>query len=81
MCARVERLYLRSAKDRTRHLLSLEGRGPHCELEVQDSRKDLPNNLGLTRESLYRSLAVMARDGLVERQGTRLRLARNGLTV
>ena len=79
--ARVERLSLRSAKERIRHLLLSEGRGPHCELEVDGSLKDLARKLGLTHESLYRTLAAMQREGLIERHGLRLSLTHQPPTV
>ena len=75
--ARVERLSLRSAEDRIRHLLLTEGRGPRCELEVAGTLKDLARRLGLTHESLYRTMARMQQDGVIDRQGTQLSLARD----
>ncbi len=76
--ARVERLSLRSAEERIRHLLLSEGRGPRCELEIAGSLKELARRLGLTHESLYRTLARMQKDGLIDREGLRLRLAKDG---
>jgi CRP-like cAMP-binding protein len=73
--ARIERLSLRSAEERVRHLLLSEGRGPRCELEIAGSLKELARRLGLTHESLYRTLARMQKDGLIDREGLRLRLA------
>lgn len=72
--ARVERLSLRSAQDRVRHLLLSEGRGPQCELALDGSLKDLARRLGLSHESLYRTLAAMERAGQLERQDGLLRL-------
>ena len=76
--ARVERLSLRSAEDRIRHLLLSEGRGARCELEITGSLKDLARRLGLTHESLYRTLARMQKDGVIDRQGSQLRLTKDG---
>ena len=73
--ARIERLSLRSAEERIRHLLLSEGRGPRCELEIAGSLKELARRLGLTHESLYRTLARMQKDGFIDREGLRLRLA------
>jgi CRP-like cAMP-binding protein len=73
---RVERLSLKSASERVRHLLVSEGRGPRCELKVQGTLKDLARTLGLTHEALYRTLATMEREGAIEREGMVLRLAR-----
>jgi CRP-like cAMP-binding protein len=64
---RVERLSLKSARDRVTHLLVSEGRGPKCELVLESTLKDLARNLGLTHEVLYRTLAAMEREGLIER--------------
>lgn len=75
--ARIERLSLRSAEERVRHLLLSEGRGPRCELEIAGSVKELARRLGLTHESLYRTLARMQKDGLLDRDGLRLRLAKD----
>lgn len=75
--ARIERLSLRSAEERIRHLLLSEGRGSRCELEITGSLKDLARRLGLTHESLYRTLARMEKGGSLEREGTRLRLAKD----
>lgn len=71
---RVERLSLKNASERVWHLLYSEGRGARCEVTVQGTLKDLARELGLTHETLYRTLATMARDGLIERQGSTLRL-------
>jgi CRP/FNR family transcriptional regulator, dissimilatory nitrate respiration regulator len=75
--ARIERLSLRSAEERVRHLLLSEGRGPRCELEITGSLKELARRLGLTHESLYRTLARMQKDRLIDREGLRLRLAKD----
>lgn len=73
---RVERLSLKSATERVRHLLVSEGRGPQCEITVEGTLKDLARSLGLTHETLYRTLATMERERVIERDGTVLRLAR-----
>lgn len=76
--ARIERLSVRSAEERIRHLLLSEGRGPRCELEVAGTLKDLARQLGLTHESLYRTLARMQNEGVIDRQGLRLSLTPEG---
>jgi CRP-like cAMP-binding protein len=73
--SRVERLSLKSAAERVRHLLASEGRGPRCEFVLDGTIKDLARNLGLTHEALYRTLAAMEREGAIERQDMVLRLA------
>lgn len=75
--ARIERLSLRSAEERIRHLLLSEGRGSRCQLEITGSLKDLARRLGLTHESLYRTLARMEKGGSLEREGSRIRLAKD----
>lgn len=71
---RVERLSLKSASERVRHLLVSEGRGPRREVKVQGTLKDLARSLGLTHEALYRTLATLEREGVIERDGMVLRL-------
>jgi CRP-like cAMP-binding protein len=73
---RVERLSLKSAAERVRHLLVSEGRGAQCEVVLRGTLKDLARNLGLTHEVLYRTLAAMEREGVIERGDGVLRLAR-----
>lgn len=74
--SRVERLSLRSAAERVRHLLVSEGRGPRHEVVVEGTLKDLARRLGLSHEALYRTLATLEREGVVEREGPVLRLLR-----
>jgi CRP-like cAMP-binding protein len=71
---RVERLSLKSAEERIRHLLLSEGRGPQCEVALDGNLKDLARTLGITHEVLYRTLARMERDGTIERGDALLRL-------
>lgn len=65
--ARVERLCLKSAQERVRHLLLTEGTGPRCRYELPGTLKDLAASLGLTHEALYRTLADMQRRGQIAR--------------
>ena len=73
---RFERLSLKSAAERVRHLLVSEGHGPHCEVTLDGTLKDLARNLGLTHEALYRTLAAMEKGGVIERRNSVLRLLR-----
>jgi CRP/FNR family transcriptional regulator, dissimilatory nitrate respiration regulator len=73
--ARVERLALKSAAERVLHYLHTEGKGPRSEVALDGSLKDLARELGLTHESLYRTLAGLERDGIVVRSAHRLGLA------
>lgn len=72
--ARVERLCLKAASERVRHLLLTEGSGPSRAYTLRGSVKDLAVELGLTHEALYRTLAAMQRAGSIERDGQMLRL-------
>jgi CRP-like cAMP-binding protein len=74
--SRVERLSLKSAAERVRHLLVSEGRGPRCEIVLRGTVKDLARQLGLTHEVLYRTLAAMEREGVIERDEGVLRLTK-----
>ena len=72
--ARLERLALKSAAERVLHYLHTDGTGPRCEVALAGSVKDLAKELGLTHESLYRTLARLEQDGVVVRNDHRLRL-------
>ncbi|MCW5636191.1 MAG: Crp/Fnr family transcriptional regulator [Rubrivivax sp.] len=72
---RVERLCLRSAQERLRHLLLTEGTGPRGSYRLRGTLKDLAAELGITHEALYRTVAAMVRDGVLVRDGTGLSLA------
>ncbi len=72
--ARLERLALKSAAERVLHYLHTDGKGPRCEVALVGSVKDLARELGLTHESLYRTLARLEQDGVVVRRDHRLGL-------
>ena len=74
--SRIERLSLKSAAERVRHLLVSEGRGSRSEVVLRGTLKDLARQLGLTHEVLYRTLASMEREGVIERQAGVLRFAK-----
>ncbi|MEZ5739403.1 MAG: Crp/Fnr family transcriptional regulator [Burkholderiaceae bacterium] len=71
---RLERLSLKSAADRVRHLLVSEGQAGRFEVTVPGTLKDLARSLGLTHEALYRTLARMTREGMITREGSTIRL-------
>lgn len=73
---RVERLCLKGARERVRHLLLTEGTGAAHRYTLHGSIKDLAVDLGLTHEALYRTLAAMERDNLVLRDDGSLALVR-----
>lgn len=74
--ARVERLCLKGARERVRHLLLTEGRGARHAYTLRGTLKELAAELGLTHEALYRTLAAMEREGLLEREGRTILLPR-----
>lgn len=74
--ARVERLSLKGAAERVRHLLLTEGKGAGHRYALRGSVKDLAAELGLTHEALYRTLAAMEREGVVARNGSTIALMR-----
>lgn len=73
---RVERLSLKGAAERVLHLLVSEGKGAHGEVVLPGTLKDLARDLGLSHEVLYRTLATLEREGVIERRGTTLRLTK-----
>jgi CRP-like cAMP-binding protein len=72
--ARVERLSIKGAAARVRHLLLTEGQGAGHRYTLRGSIKDLAAELGLTHEALYRTLAAMEREGVVERSASTIAL-------
>lgn len=60
--ASIERLNLKSAAARVRHLLMTEGE-PSGQLHLQGTLSELAEILGLTRETLYRTLSKMKKAG------------------
>lgn len=74
--ARVERLSIRSAAGRVRHLLVAEGRGKAPTYTLPGTVRELAGQLGLTHEALYRTLAEMQRSGIIERTDQAITLLR-----
>lgn len=72
--ARLERLSLKSARERVLHLLQTEGRGTACRYRPAGTLKDLAGDLGLTHEALYRTLAALVAEGRLRRDGPELSL-------
>ena len=70
--ARLERLALKSSAERVLHYLHTEGKGPRCEVVLAGTVKDLAQELGLTHENLYRTLARLEQERVVGRDGNRL---------
>ena len=72
---RVERLCLKGARERVRHLLLTEGSGATHRYAMPGTAKDLAIDLGLTHEALYRTLASMEQEGLIVRDAGAIFLA------
>ncbi len=68
-----ERLHLRSAAERVLHAIETEGSDGVFELPA--TRRDWADELGLTPESLYRTLAALQHRGLLRIHGATLELA------
>lgn len=64
--ASVERLSIKSAAERIKHYILTEGES-WGELQLKGSLSDLSDMLGLSRESLYRTLSKMEKSGELER--------------
>jgi CRP/FNR family transcriptional regulator, dissimilatory nitrate respiration regulator len=63
--ARLERLAIKSAAERVLHYIQVEGTGPHSVVRLAGTVKDLAQELGLTHEALYRTLARLKRDRVI----------------
>jgi CRP-like cAMP-binding protein len=75
--ARLEMKNIRSARDRVLRHLSLLSSG-HT-VRIDGTLKELAAVLGLTHESLYRTMADLERDGLIKRNGRVIKIASAGL--
>ena len=71
--ASVERLNIKSARERIRHYVMTEGE-PWGELHLKGTMTDWSEVLGLTRETLYRTLSDMEKQGELERIDSLIRL-------
>jgi CRP-like cAMP-binding protein len=65
---------IHSARDRIRHYLALNAGADGRTVVVRGTLKDLANELGLTHEALYRTLADMAAAGEIERRKGKIML-------
>lgn len=69
--ARIERMALKTVRERLQHLILAEGTEDGYELP--GTRMDLAAELGVTPEAVYRTLAALQDDGSLTVIGTRLR--------
>jgi CRP/FNR family transcriptional regulator, dissimilatory nitrate respiration regulator len=74
--AQLETRNIRSARERVLHHLSLLASEAGDIVRIEGTLKDLAAVLGLAHEALYRALAELERDGLIQRQGSVVRLKR-----
>jgi CRP-like cAMP-binding protein len=73
---RLELMKIRSAKERLLLYLDLHA-GPDGTLQLKSELQDVANELGLTREAFYRTLAGLEHAGALERSGARIVLRRS----
>jgi len=69
----VELLHLKSAEERLRHYILTEG-SPWGELHLKGTVSELSEILGLSRETLYRTISKMEKQGILQRVDNILRL-------
>jgi CRP-like cAMP-binding protein len=72
---RLELMKIRSAKERVMLYLDLHA-GAEGSVRLKSELQDIANELGLTREAFYRTLASLERAGAIERSGARIVLRR-----
>ena len=65
--ATLETRNLRTARERIIHFLAVNGEPESQIFRLDGTLKDLADDLGITHESLYRTLAQLAKEGVIER--------------
>lgn len=73
---RLERRNIHSARERIRHFLTVNVGADGRTVALAGTLKELAADLGLTHETLYRSLARMESDGEITRTPAAIRIAR-----
>jgi CRP-like cAMP-binding protein len=73
---RIEQRNIRSARERVRHFLAINVDADGRTVELHGTLKDLAAELGLTHESLYRTLAELERAGEIRRKSSDIILSR-----
>jgi CRP-like cAMP-binding protein len=71
---RLERRSILSARDRVRHYLTTSVGGRERTVDLPSTLKDLAAELGLTHETLYRTLSEMSANGEIARLSGKIRL-------
>ena len=74
---RLELMKVRSAKERVMLYLDSNAEPDGQTVNLRGQLQDIASDLGLTRESLYRTLASLERAGTIEREGTRILLKKS----
>lgn len=74
--ARLHERNIRSARERVLHHLALRAGADRRTVLLRGTIKDLAAEIGLSHEALYRTLAMLARQGLIERAPNRIVLKR-----
>ena len=74
---RLELMKVRSAKERVMLYLDSNAEPDGHTVNLRGQLQDIASDLGLTRESLYRTLASLERAGAIERAGARIRLKKS----
>lgn len=74
---RLERRNIHSAHDRIRHFFAVSAGPDGRTVTLTGTLKELAADLGLSHETLYRTLARMTADGEIKRTGSIIKLARS----
>src|SRR6266446_3048335 len=74
---RLELMKVRSAKERLMLYLDSNAEPDGRTVELRGQLQDIASDLGLTREALYRTLAILERAGAIERAGPRILLKKS----
>lgn len=74
--SRLENRNLRTARERILHYLGLQANGMDGVVRLNGSLKTMASELGLTHESLYRTLASLEAEGVIERSPGEIRLSK-----
>ena len=74
---RLELMKVRSAKERVMLYLDLNAGPDGHKVSLRNQLQDIANELGLTREAFYRTLASLEREGTIERVGARILLKKS----
>jgi CRP-like cAMP-binding protein len=72
--ARLEERNIRSARERVLHHLALAMSGNDRSIILDGTLMDLAREIGLTHESLYRTLAALEKEGAIRRRGREISL-------